>query len=107
MKNILRGIFTVIMLVILGSCQERTDVVDSGTYQGTIKEVEADKAEIYVDTDDGKTLELYFTTKTRLTMNGDSAQFSALEEGQRVQVEVERVGNRLDPISVEIVEGDE
>lgn len=81
-----------------------TDVVESGTYNGTIKEVEPEKTEIYVETADGKTLELYFTDQTTLTQDGNSVDFSTLQEGQKVQVEVEKVGKRLDPISVKIME---
>jgi cold shock CspA family protein len=39
-----------------------------------------------------------------LTKGGESADFSALEKGQKVEVEVEKVGKRLDPISVKIME---
>lgn len=86
------------------ACGESTDVVESGTYQGTIDEVEPSKDEIYVKTEDDKTLELYFTDQTRLTRNGSTVDFSELEKGQKVEVEVEKKGQRLDPISVEIME---
>ncbi|MDR5589946.1 hypothetical protein [Christiangramia sp. SM2212] len=100
---ITKGLFlSAIMLFI--ACGESTDVVESGTYQGTIKEVEADKTEIYVSTDDDKTLELYFTETTSLMKNGSEVEFSELKEGQKVEVEVEKNGKRLDPISVKILE---
>lgn len=86
------------------SCGEKTDVVESGTYQGSIKKVEPSKDEIYVETEDDKTLELYFTENTTLTRGGNTVQFSELEKGQNVEVEVEKVGKRLDPISVEILD---
>lgn len=86
------------------SCEEKTDVVESGTYQGTIQKVEADKSEIYVKTTDDKTLELYFTDKTMLTQNGETVPFAQLKEGGKVEVQIEKVGNRLDPISVKITE---
>ena len=87
------------------SCGEgKTDVVESGTYQGTIAKVEAEKSEIYVKTNDDKTLELYFTDKTTLTRNGETVPFEQLKEGGKVEVQVEKVGNRLDPISVKITE---
>ena len=66
------------------SCQESTDVVESGTYQGTIQEVEPAKDEIYVKTDDGKVLELYFTEATTLTHNGETVPFDHLKEGGKV-----------------------
>lgn len=93
-----------IFALIFTSCGEKTDVVESGTYQGTISEVEAEKDEIYVKTADNQTLELYFTETTSLTRNGEEVDFSNLMEGQRVEVEVEKVGQRLDPISVRILE---
>jgi CspA family cold shock protein len=89
---------------LLISCGEKTDVVDSGVYEGTIEEVEADKTEIYVKTPDDKLLELYFTEATTLTKDGQPVQFSELAEGQKVQVEVKREGKRLDPLSVKILE---
>ncbi len=90
-------------LVTMTAC-EGTDVVESGTYLGTVDEVEADKTEIYVKTDDNKTLELYFTENTELTKNGSTVEFSELAEGNKVEVTVEKVGKRLDPISVKILE---
>jgi len=92
------------LLLVVNACGESTDVVESGAYQGTIKEVEAEKSEIYVSTDDGKTLELYFIEETKLTRNGEEVPFSTLEEGQKVEVEVEKVGQRLDPLTVKIME---
>ena len=86
------------------ACGESTDVVESGTYQGTIKEVEPSKTEIYVETDDNETLELYFSENTELTRNGSTVDFSTLEEGMRVEVDVEKEGKRLDPLAVRVLE---
>ena len=103
MKRLVKIFSAFLMLFFFASC-ESTDAVESGTYTGTVDEVEAAKTEIYVKTDDGKTLELYFTDETSLTMNGEAIDFSTLEEGMAVEVEVEKVGKRLDPISVKIME---
>jgi cold shock protein len=86
------------------ACEEKTDVVESGTYQGVIKEVEADKTEIYVQTEDDKTLELYFKENTTLTRNGEVVPFDQLKEGGKVEVQIEKVGNRLEPLAVKILE---
>lgn len=86
------------------SCGESTDVVESGTYEGTIKEVEPSKTEIYVETDDNKTLELYFTDSTELSRDGSTVGFSTLEEGMRVEVDVEKEGKRLNPLAVRVLE---
>lgn len=102
MKNFKALAFALIAVVVL-SCNDSTDVVESGTYEGTIKKVEADKSEIYVQTEDDKTLELYFTDETQLTQNGRKVEFSVLKKDQKVEVEVEKVGKRLDPISVKVL----
>ncbi|NJW51516.1 hypothetical protein [Salinimicrobium oceani] len=95
-------LFSTILLFF--ACGEGTDVVESGTYEGTIKEVEPSKTEIYVETDDDKTLELYFNDSTELTRNGTTVDFSELQEGMRVEVEVEKQGKRLNPLAVRLLE---
>ncbi len=101
--RIFTTVFSAFVLLFI-SCGEGTDVVDSGTYQGTIKEVEPSKTEIYVETDDSKTLELYFTETTELTQNGSTVDFSMLKEGMRVEVDVEKEGKRLNPLAVRVLE---
>lgn len=98
------GMLAIAVAVLMFACGEGTDVVDSGTYPGTIDKVEADKEEIYVVTDDGARLELYFTDETVLVRNGEAVDFSVMEKGMQVEVEVERVGQRMDPIRVRIME---
>lgn len=101
--KIFSGIF-LIALLLLTSCGEKSNVVESGTYQGNIKEVEPSKTEIYVETDDNQTLELYFTDATELTRNDGKVEFSVLKEGMRVEVNVKKEGKRLVPLSVRILE---
>jgi cold shock protein len=86
------------------SCEQKTDVVETGTYQGTVDKVEAGKSEIYVETADGKRLELYFTDSTSLTQNGSKVSFDQLAKGKKVEVDVEKMGKRLDPKAVRILE---
>lgn len=88
------------------SCGENkdTDIVESGTYQGKAEEVDADEKEIYVRTADDKLLELYFTDATTLTKDGANTEFSELKEGGNVEVTVEKKGNKLEPVSVTILE---
>ncbi|WP_114780663.1 hypothetical protein [Botryobacter ruber] len=104
MKSLKTFALALLFVPFLYACGESTDVVESGTYTGTIDEVEAEKSEIYVKTDDDKRLELYFTESTTLTRNGEAVPFDQLEEGGKVEVEVEKVGNRLDPKAVRILE---
>jgi Cu/Ag efflux protein CusF len=103
MKLKLVAFFAVIALLFT-ACGESTTAVESGTYQGTVKKINVEKTEIYVTTTDDKTLELYFTDQTSLTRNGETVEFSELIEGQKVEVEVEKVGKRLNPVSVSILE---
>ena len=104
MKKYFTLLSAALTILILISCGEKTDVVDSGVYQGTVQEVELDKTEIYVKTADDKLLELYFTESTTLTRNGQTVEFTELAEGQKVEVEVRKEGQRLDPVSVKILE---
>ncbi|MGV3762043.1 hypothetical protein [Parapedobacter sp.] len=83
---------------------EHTDVVPSGTYTGVAEKVDPDEKEIYVKTGDGKTLELYFTDNTQLLQNEQPVEFSALAEGQNLEVTVEKKGERLEPVTVKIME---
>ena len=77
-------------------------MVDSGTYDGTISEVNAEEREIYVDVPETGTLELYFTDSTQVFRDTTELTFDALETDQSVSVEVEKVGQRLDPVTVRI-----
>lgn len=103
-KNVLNVLSLASLLFVLVACGESTDVVESGTYEGKIKKVEAEKSEIYVETSEGQTLELYFIDETELTKGGETVDFSILEKGQKVEVKVEKVGKRLDPLTVKILE---
>jgi hypothetical protein len=81
-----------------------TQELESGTYTGTVDEVVPEESEIYVKTEDGKNLELYFIDKTTLVQDDDTVDFTALEKGQKVEVTVEKVGKRLDPLTVRILQ---
>jgi hypothetical protein len=77
--------------------------VPSGTYEGTIKEVNAEETEIYVDTSEHGILELYFKDETTLTQGGSAIDFAKLAEGARVRVTVENVEGELIPKKVELI----
>jgi CspA family cold shock protein len=99
------GCLILMAAVLLTGCGgEESTVVESGTYEGTIQEVNAEENEIYVEVPNTGALELYFTEETTLTRNDNSVPFDTLETGQSVEVEVERVGQRLDPVAVRILE---
>lgn len=80
-----------------------TAVVESGTYQVTARRVDPEEKEIYVTTADGKTLELYFSESTKLTQGGKEVAFDALKNGQKLEVQVEKDGNKLKPLAVTIL----
>lgn len=105
MKKIFLSLFLTSMLF-FQSCGENkdTDIVESGTYTGVAEEVDPGEKEIYVRTDDDKLLELYFTDSTELMRDSQKVDFDQLKENGKVQVTVEKKGNKLVPISVKIVE---
>src|SRR6056297_4512 len=89
------------LFLAISACGDDTSVVESGTYTGTIQEVNAEETEIYVNLDDsGKVIELYFTDETTLTNDGEDIPFSTIQVDDRVEVTVEKTGQRLDPVSV-------
>lgn len=97
---------TVLALGLLIGCGgEDTAVVESGTYEGTITEVNAAEREIYVSVPETGTLELYFTDSTRVRRDTMALTFDALQTNQQVAVEVNKVGQRLDPVTV-MIQGD-
>lgn len=103
-----KAAFSLLMMSAIGlltACGggEETDVVESGTHEGTVAKVKPDEKEIYVDHGEQK-LELYFTDSTQLMQNGESVKFGQLEKGQKVMVKVEKMGKKLNPLEVEILE---
>lgn len=102
-----KRLFGIVATFILGialviSCGHNVDVVDSGTYKGTIKEVKPEEKEIYLETESDKTLELYFTDSTKLTKGGAAVDFSALKKNAKVEVTIEKMGKKLNPLKVKI-----
>jgi cold shock protein len=81
-----------------------TTAVESGTYQVTARKVDPEEKEIYVTTADGKTLELYFSDATKLTRGGQAVAFDSLKNGQKLEVQLEKDGAKLKPLSVAILE---
>ena len=72
------------------------------SFEGRIVKVVPEKKEIYVEAD-GKKHELYFKENTKLLQNGEAAEFSILTVDQKVKVEAKKVGKRLDPVTVEVL----
>lgn len=83
---------------------ENTDLVESGTYTGTAKVVDQQQNEVYLQVNDTTTIELYFSNDTQIMRNGQTVAFDALQQGQRLEVEVERSGQSLKPQRVTILE---
>lgn len=75
----------------------------SVTVEGPIAKVVARKKEIYVQGADKK-YEFYFTPTTELTKAGQAVDFATLTEGMKVRVTAAKVGKRLDPVKVEILQ---
>lgn len=104
MRKLFLTLLTISLSFTLISCGEEIDVVESGTYEGVVAKVVPEEEEIYVNLDDGKKIELYFKENTLLMRDTLEVPFSELAVDQRISVEVLKVGKRLDPIKVEIIE---
>ena len=83
---------------------ENTQTVPSGTYTGEAIIVDDEQNEVYVRLNDTTTIELYFSNETQITRNGEEVEFDALEEGQTVEVDVEKTGESLKPKTVRIMQ---
>ncbi|MFO7724697.1 MAG: hypothetical protein R6V45_04025 [Oceanipulchritudo sp.] len=92
------------LALFLAGCGGGIGVVDPGTYSGTVDQAVAEEEEIYLSLESGERLELYFTEDTRLMKGGNTVAFSELESGDRVEVTVDREGNRNIPLEVVIKE---
>jgi cold shock protein len=73
------------------------------TFEGSIAKVVPEKREIYVLAD-GKKHELYFNEKTRLEKAGQPVSFDQLKPNGKVKVTADKIGKRLDPVTVELVD---
>lgn len=73
------------------------------TIEGVIDKVVTEKTEIYVVAG-GKKHELYFSKKTEVVKGSAPLTFSDLKVNQKVKVVADKVGRRLDPLRVEIVD---
>lgn len=73
------------------------------TIEGVVDKVVPEKTEIYVLAD-GKRHEFYFNEKTEVTQSGQKVAFAVLKKAQKVKVTADKVGKRLDPIKVELLE---
>ncbi|MHA6279661.1 hypothetical protein ACXYMT_05720 [Salinimicrobium sp. CAU 1759] len=82
---------------------ENTDLVDSGTYTGTATIVDSQQEEVYVQLNDTTIIELYFSNDTQIMRNGQTVDFDALKQGQKLEVQVERSGESLKPMRVSII----
>ncbi len=87
-----------------GAEMSEVDLVESGTYTGTADKVDPEEMEIYVKLEDGKTIELYLKESTPIMKGTETVGFDALKEGQKLEVEVEKSGEHLNPVSVKIME---
>lgn len=104
MKKIITSVAFISALLISCGENKKTDIVASGTYKGKAEEVDKDEKEIYVRTADNKLLELYFTDATKVTRDGTEVEFDQLREGGQVEVSLTKKGNRLEPVSVAILD---
>lgn len=82
---------------------ENTQMVPTGTYTGEAIIVDAEQKEIYVRLNDTTTIELYFSNETQIMRNGEQVQFDALQQGQTVEVDLEKSGESLKPKTVKIM----
>jgi hypothetical protein len=102
----LRQTFTIAVLSLITIQNVRAEEIKPADnldrFEGKIVKVNPPQREIYVFSD-GQKNEYYFTDKTVVIKDGQTAPFSALLEGESVRVSAKKIGKRLDPVEVEIL----
>lgn len=78
----------------------RSEVI---TVEGVIDKVVPEKTEIYVLAG-GKKHEFYFTSKTEIVKAGAPIAFDVLKKSAKVKVTADKIGKRLDPLKVELLD---
>ena len=94
-------LFTVAAALFLSS--QIAFAAEQSVVEGKIVEVVPGKKEIYV-LSEGKKHEYYFNEKTTVSKSGEPAKFADLSNGTMVKVTADKIGKRLDPVTVEIVQ---
>jgi len=98
-KNIwLFGSFLLFALTLTGA-----NPVGNHQAEGKIVKVEPAEREIYVYSQ-GEKLEYYFNKDTEVSEKGEARKYEDLKEGQSVRVSSKKIGRRLDPLKVEILD---
>ncbi|CAN5506119.1 hypothetical protein BH10BDE1_BH10BDE1_12990 [soil metagenome] len=96
-------ILTRIAIFALASVQISSAIAAVVTIEGAVAKVVPDKKEIYV-LSDGKRHEFYFTPKTEIVKGGQPVAFELLKVSGKVKVTADKIGKRLDPIKVELLD---
>ena len=87
-----------LLAIFVSVAQAAEDIVE-----GIIVKVVPSKKESYVLAD-GKKHEYYFSDNTKILAHDKEIAFDELKEGNSVKVTANKIGKRLDPITVEIKE---
>lgn len=71
--------------------------------EGVIVKVVPSEREIYVESE-GKKHEYYFNPMTKVVHGNEERKYEDLKKGMRVKVSANKIGKRLDPLEVRILE---
>tara|TARA_R110002096_G_scaffold10361_3_gene40104 strand:+ start:16528 stop:16884 length:357 start_codon:yes stop_codon:yes gene_type:complete len=95
-----------ISITILQICGKEKDtaLVNSGTYIGIVTDAVEPAREFYVKLTNDSLVRLNFSSETTLTKNGETVPFGELKEDSKVEVKLERMEEKMNPISVKILE---
>ena len=93
-------------ITILQVCGKEKDtvLVNSGIYIGTVTDAVEHAREFYVKLNNDSLVRLNFSSETTLTKNGETVPFGELKKDSKVEVKLERMEEKMNPISVKILE---
>ena len=95
-----------ISITILQVCGKEKDtvLVSSGTYTGKVTDAVEPALEFYLKLNDDSLVRLNFIGETTLKINEETVPFSELKEGTKIEVELEKMEDKMAPISVKILD---
>jgi hypothetical protein len=103
MKNLVSFVFAIFLTMPLAITASALTDVPTSEIEGVIAKVVPSEREIYVESA-GKKHEYYFNVNTKVTQGSDEKKYEDLKQGMRVKVSAHRIGKRLDPFEVRILE---
>jgi hypothetical protein len=103
MKKIASFLLALSITLACSSAASALTTPPNSEIEGVIVKVVPSEREIYVESE-GKKHEYYFNPMTKVVRGNEEKKYEDLQKGMRVKVSANKIGKRLDPFEVRILE---